>query len=79
MAELHAKAPGLIIGGGQHAALGRAAHRDRLSAQFGMIALLQRGKEGVPVAMDDLADRAAGKSGGQAGVSSLVMRLCSCR
>src|SRR5579875_2939854 len=44
-----------IAGGGDHPALPRSADRDRLAAQLRIVALFDRGVEGIHVDMDDLA------------------------
>ena len=51
----HAEFARLIAGRRDHAPAARSADRDRLSAQFGVVALFDAGEEGVHVDMDDLA------------------------
>ena len=53
----HAKMPGFIVAGGDHAALiGATADRDRLAAQARVVAGFDRGIKTVAIAVDDLAD-----------------------
>ena len=52
----HAERPGLVAGGGDNAALARAADRDRPAAQRRVVALLHGRVERVHVDVDDLAD-----------------------
>ena len=51
----HAEAPGLVARRRHDAALARAAHRDGLAAQGGVVALLHGRVEGIHVDVDDLA------------------------
>jgi hypothetical protein len=51
----HAKLPGLVAGGGDHAAPGAMAHGHGLALEVRIVALFDRRIEGVHVDMDDLA------------------------
>ena len=55
LGRMHAKSPGLITGRRHHTARTVVAHGDGLSAQFGMVSLLHRSKEGIHVYMYYLA------------------------
>jgi hypothetical protein len=51
----HSEFPGFITGCSHDAALARAADRDRLATKLRIVALLNRGVEGIHVDVDDLA------------------------
>jgi hypothetical protein len=52
---MDAEAPRLVAGGRHDAALARAADRDRLAPQLGIVPLLDRCIEGIEIDMHDPA------------------------